>query len=96
MLTTIAEPESELTTVVSTQTEQETTSESNPENGNGAYDPRKRDPQFAKSETTCMWELVLLKEHYHPSVVRWVKEILDGKEKCANNQNKTKHHKQTS
>ena len=32
--------------------------EANPSKDEKAYDPRKRDPQFANAETTFLWELV--------------------------------------
>lgn len=33
-----------------------------------AYDPRKRDPEHAHAELSCLWELLPLQAHYHPSV----------------------------
>jgi ribosome biogenesis protein MAK21 len=32
------------------------------------YDPRKRDPEHANAELSCLWELLPLQAHYHPSV----------------------------
>lgn len=32
------------------------------------YDMSKRDPQYAGAERSCLWELVTLSSHYHPSV----------------------------
>jgi ribosome biogenesis protein MAK21 len=32
------------------------------------YDPRKRDPDHANAEFSCLWELLPLQAHYHPSV----------------------------
>ncbi|KAJ1918595.1 RNA-binding ribosome biosynthesis protein mak21 [Mycoemilia scoparia] len=42
------------------------------------YDFMKRDPRFAKAEQTCCWELSILMHHFHPSVSRLTKKILDG------------------
>jgi len=42
------------------------------------YDPRKRDPQFAKAENTCLWELNELGNHYHPSVMKFAKQLIGG------------------
>lgn len=33
-----------------------------------AYDPRKRDPEHAQADLSCLWELLPLQAHYHPSV----------------------------
>jgi ribosome biogenesis protein MAK21 len=32
------------------------------------YDPRKRDPDHAHADLSCLWELLPLLAHYHPSV----------------------------
>lgn len=32
------------------------------------YDPRKRDPDHAHADLSCLWELLPLQAHYHPSV----------------------------
>jgi ribosome biogenesis protein MAK21 len=32
------------------------------------YDPRKRDPDHADADLSCLWELLPLQAHYHPSV----------------------------
>ncbi|KAF2240524.1 CBF-domain-containing protein [Trematosphaeria pertusa] len=32
------------------------------------YDPRKRDPAHSHAELSCLWELLPLQAHYHPSV----------------------------
>lgn len=34
------------------------------------YDPRHRDPQFARASQECLWTLNLLSRHAHPSVVK--------------------------
>ncbi|OSS45575.1 hypothetical protein B5807_09460 [Epicoccum nigrum] len=33
-----------------------------------AYDARKRDPSHAQADLSCLWELLPLQAHYHPSV----------------------------
>ena len=33
-----------------------------------SYDSRKRDPQYARADLSCLWELIPLQSHYHPSV----------------------------
>ncbi|KAF2638108.1 CBF-domain-containing protein [Massarina eburnea CBS 473.64] len=33
-----------------------------------SYDPRKRDPDHAHADLSCLWELLPLQTHYHPSV----------------------------
>ncbi|KAF2019073.1 CBF-domain-containing protein [Aaosphaeria arxii CBS 175.79] len=32
------------------------------------YDPRKRDPEHSHADLSCLWELLPLQAHYHPSV----------------------------
>lgn len=32
------------------------------------YDGRKRDPEYSNAEHSCLWELVPLLDHFHPSV----------------------------
>ena len=41
------------------------------------YDPVKRDPQYAQGEYSFLNELYLLQNHYHPSVQRMAKFILE-------------------
>ena len=41
------------------------------------YDSTKRDPQFAQGEYSFLNELYLLEKHYHPSVQRMAKFILE-------------------
>ncbi|KAF8530196.1 CBF/Mak21 family-domain-containing protein [Hysterangium stoloniferum] len=47
-----------------------------PRNVEDIYDPHKRDPQFAHAETTCLWELLPLLHHYHPSVSLHARQLL--------------------
>lgn len=41
-----------------------------------AYDPRQRDPKFAKADTTSLWELSLVSNHFHPTVALYANNIL--------------------
>ena len=40
------------------------------------YDPKKRDPRHADAEHTSAFEVVLLLQHFHPSVSRLVQELI--------------------
>ncbi|KAI8109579.1 hypothetical protein M9434_000861 [Picochlorum sp. BPE23] len=42
------------------------------------YDPSKRDPKYANAEKSCLWELVPLSKHAHPSVAAMAKTLLAG------------------
>lgn len=42
------------------------------------YDPRKREPQFCKAETSRAWEGLALAAHWHPSVVKFATVLLQG------------------
>jgi ribosome biogenesis protein MAK21 len=42
--------------------------ESEPSTSGPRYDPRKRDPGHAQADLSCLWELLPLQAHYHPSV----------------------------
>lgn len=39
------------------------------------YDPTKRDPTHARAEESCLWEVVALCSHYHPSVVSFATRL---------------------
>jgi ribosome biogenesis protein MAK21 len=41
-----------------------------------AYNPRKREPEFSNAERSCLWELIPLTAHYHPSVSLFASRIL--------------------
>lgn len=41
------------------------------------YDFRKREPRYAKAETSKLWELVFLTNHYHPTVSLYATNVLD-------------------
>ncbi|KAJ3410927.1 hypothetical protein HDV05_003020 [Chytridiales sp. JEL 0842] len=40
------------------------------------YDPRKRDPLHAHAGSTCLWELPLFKQHFHPTVQLYASTLL--------------------
>jgi ribosome biogenesis protein MAK21 len=44
----------------------------------GQYDAQKRDPQFANADQSCLWELIILTAHVHPSVVAMARTLLAG------------------
>ena len=43
-----------------------------------SYDKFKRDPQYANAQHTCLWELTLFLNHYHPSVSLHAHQLLKG------------------
>jgi hypothetical protein len=45
----------------------------------GQYDPFKRQPLHSSAEKTSAWELLLLADHYHPSVRSFAEQLLKGK-----------------
>jgi hypothetical protein len=47
------------------------------ENYNNHYDIFKRNPLYCGSEYTCLHELLLLKNHSHPSVALFSQNLLD-------------------
>ncbi|CAE7156017.1 unnamed protein product, partial [Rhizoctonia solani] len=49
-----------------------------PTRGDGAYNPKKRDPQWANAHRTCLWELLPFLHHYHPSVSLHARQLLTG------------------
>uniref|UniRef100_A0A8C8R5J1 CCAAT/enhancer-binding protein zeta n=1 Tax=Pelusios castaneus TaxID=367368 RepID=A0A8C8R5J1_9SAUR len=42
------------------------------------YDPLHRNPLFCGADSTSLWELKKLSEHFHPSVALFAKTILEG------------------
>ena len=42
------------------------------------YDMKKREPLYSGAETTCLWEIVCLAKHYHPSVETFCKTLRNG------------------
>lgn len=49
-----------------------------PEAGAAVYDWRKRAPQYAAAENTCLWELVALSHHFHPTLSLYASTLLKG------------------
>lgn len=47
--------------------------------GDAGYDPRKRNPLYAKADTSCAWELDQLARHYHPSVQMFTRQVLENR-----------------
>ncbi|XP_071595251.1 CCAAT/enhancer-binding protein zeta [Heliangelus exortis] len=43
-----------------------------------SYDPMHRNPLYCGAESTSLWELKKLSEHFHPSVALFAKTILEG------------------
>ncbi|KAI5370347.1 Putative CCAAT-binding factor [Septoria linicola] len=44
------------------------------------YDPRKRDPEHSQAERTCLWDLLPLLRHFHPSVALFAEAVSGTKE----------------
>lgn len=42
------------------------------------YDGRKREPQYANAQNSCLWEIKPLLSHYHPSVALHASQLLYG------------------
>ncbi|EPZ36208.1 CCAAT-binding factor domain-containing protein [Rozella allomycis CSF55] len=42
------------------------------------YDASKRDPAFTGANSVCLWEISILKEHFHPTVAQYAKRLLSG------------------
>ncbi|KAF7305180.1 CCAAT-box-binding transcriptional factor [Mycena kentingensis (nom. inval.)] len=43
-----------------------------------AYDPRKRDPQYANASASPLWELTPLLHHYHPAISLHARQLIAG------------------
>lgn len=43
------------------------------------YDPRKRNPLYAKADASCAWELDQLARHYHPSVQMFARQVIENR-----------------
>ncbi|CAL1715427.1 unnamed protein product [Somion occarium] len=43
-----------------------------------AYDPRKRDPQYAHASASPLYELIPLLHHYHPAISLHARQLLSG------------------
>jgi ribosome biogenesis protein MAK21 len=48
------------------------------QNGTEVYDPRKRDPLYSHADKSCLWELLPLESHFHPSVSLFANRLLFG------------------
>lgn len=44
----------------------------------GNFDAEKREPQFSHAEDDSLFELTLLRKHYHPTVRKWALEVTTG------------------
>jgi ribosome biogenesis protein MAK21 len=53
---------------VDEEKEAATNKEDKKEAPHAMYDARKRDPEHAQADVSCLWELLPLQAHYHPSV----------------------------
>jgi ribosome biogenesis protein MAK21 len=53
---------------VDDEKEAATNKEETKEFSHATYDSRKRDPEHAQADLSCLWELLPLQAHYHPSV----------------------------
>lgn len=51
-----------------------------PENkvGSGKFDPEIIEPEFSNANCTSLFELALLKRHYHPTVLKFASHIAGG------------------
>lgn len=47
-----------------------------PRNETDSLDMRQRDPRFAKAETSHAWEILLLQNHFHPTVALYASNLL--------------------
>jgi len=43
---------------------------------NKTYDGRKRDPEYSNAERSCIWEILPLQAHFHPTVALYASRIL--------------------
>lgn len=42
------------------------------------YDPYKREPLFSNAQNSCLWELGVLADHYHPTVRKYIGFLFGG------------------
>lgn len=61
------------------QSEREPLSIAQPKSQQPRYDGRKRDPDHAHAERSCLWDVLPLLQHFHPSVSIFAHAILFGK-----------------
>ncbi|KAF5662595.1 60S ribosomal subunit biogenesis protein [Fusarium heterosporum] len=45
------------------------------------YDGRKRDPEYSNANRSCLWEVILLQGHYHPSVTVYAASVMERNKK---------------
>ncbi|KAF2171924.1 hypothetical protein M409DRAFT_63462 [Zasmidium cellare ATCC 36951] len=57
-----------------------TTNVQQPDKRRSSYDPRKREPEYAHAERTCLWEILPLLQHFHPSVGLFAEAVYGTKE----------------
>jgi len=53
------------------------------EKNTGDYDAYKREPLYANAENSLLFEVLLLKEHYHPTVRLYASKLVEGVQKNA-------------
>ncbi|KAF5298733.1 hypothetical protein FQR65_LT09602 [Abscondita terminalis] len=46
--------------------------------GDGLYLPELKDPEYCNAASTALYELSMLRRHYHPTVVEYAKHIAEG------------------
>ncbi|KAM0437443.1 hypothetical protein ACHAPT_001805 [Fusarium lateritium] len=46
------------------------------------YDGRKRDPEYSNANQSCLWEVIPLQGHYHPSVTLYASSVVSRNEKA--------------
>ncbi|SGZ47869.1 CIC11C00000001171 [Sungouiella intermedia] len=52
--------------------------EANADPAKKEYDSRKRNPEYANAENSCLWEISQFLNHYHPTVAIYAQSLLDG------------------
>ncbi|GLG95825.1 Nucleolar complex protein 3 homolog [Gryllus bimaculatus] len=48
--------------------------------GDGIYQPELPEPEYCGAGASCLWELLLMKRHYHPDVRKMAQNILNNEE----------------
>jgi len=64
-------PEDSTAPAIDNNTNEQTTA--TPKN---AYDPKKRDPEHSNAHVSCLWDLIPLTSHFHPSVSLFATRLL--------------------
>ncbi|GAA95277.1 uncharacterized protein L969DRAFT_92464 [Mixia osmundae IAM 14324] len=44
------------------------------------YDGTKREPRYARAQSSCLWDILYLTKHYHPAVAQIASSVLEGEE----------------